>query len=395
MSSGRVRRRAALALVFGAALTTGAATGAWHDPPGPGDRPPEVRPRLPQPVGPAAGVPLPAPRTGGSGVPDGTALDAAAARDLLSVLDDRWAAYYPPETAGEYRETVDGAYPGVGLTVSQASGAMRATYVSPNGPAARAGIAAGDALVSVDGAPTDELGTAGVVARLRGPAGTRTELVVVRDGVPHTVGLVREVLTGADVTAEPVGPAAARLLCVRVTGFGRGTADQVRAALATKPAGVLLDLRGNPGGRIDEAAAVASAFLPGGVVVSYDDGTGGRRQITVTGRPGDAATPVVVLVDGATASAAEVVAAALGDRGRAVVVGATTYGKGSVQAPTTLADGGILKLTVGRWYTPDGRNLEGRGIDPDIPVPPGTDPDAAAARARDVLAGLVDAGTDA
>lgn len=376
MTSGRVRRRAALALVFGAALTTGAATGAWDGPSIPGPRSAAERP--PQ-LSPAFLPPEPA-------VLDGAELGPEAVRGLLAVLDDRWAAYYPPGAAADQR-----AYAGVGLTVRQADGAVRVAYVPPGGPAARAGIAAGDTVDSVDGTPAPELGIAGVVARLRGTVGTPVTVEVrPPGGAPRRVVLVREQLTGAEVTVEPLADGAVHM---RVSAFGRGTAEQVRAALARRPAGVLLDLRGNPGGLIEEAAGVASAFLPPGPVVTYEDGSGVRRELGATAPPGDATTPVVVLVDGASASAAEVVAAALRDRGRAVVVGATTYGKGSVQAPTALAGGGVLELTIGRWYPPDGRSVDGRGVEPDIAIPATTPPDAAAARAAEVLAGLVGART--
>ncbi|MGA4542926.1 S41 family peptidase [Uniformispora flossi] len=370
MTSGRVRRRAVLALAFGAALTTGAATGAWYDTAVdaavPGQRGAETRVRTPLPPG---GVPL-----------DGVPLGPDEARELLSVLDDPWAAYYPADAVSGYRRQVDGTYPGVGLTLRQAAGWVTVAYVQPAGPAARAGIVEGDEITAVDGTPAGDLGLAGVVAALRGPVGTPVTLTV----GARPVDLVREILTGTDVTAQPVPDTG--LLWLRVAGFGRGTAERVRAALARAPEGVLLDLRGNPGGLVDEAAAVASAFLPPGPVVSYDDGTGGRRELDVAGPPGDTDTPVVVLADGGTASAAEVLLAALRDRGRAVVVGSTTYGKGSVQAPTTLGDGGVLNLTIGHWYPPGGHAVDGRGIDPDIAVPAGE----AEARGVEVLEGLAD-----
>ncbi|HSA48604.1 MAG TPA: S41 family peptidase, partial [Yinghuangia sp.] len=141
----------------------------------------------------------------------------------------------------------------------------------------------------------------------------------------------------------------------------------------------------------DEAAAVASAFLAPGLVVTYEDGTGRHRELGAEAQPGDQGTPLVVLVDDATASAAEVVAAALRDRGRAVIVGTTTYGKGSVQAVTALTGGGAVELTIGRWYPPSGRGVDGTGIAPDIPVAPADPPETADARAREVLGGLVSA----
>jgi carboxyl-terminal processing protease len=166
----------------------------------------------------------------------------------------------------------------------------------------------------------------------------------------------------------------------------------VQRALETRdgrPAGgVILDLRDNPGGLLDEAVSVASAFLDGGPVVTYE--RRGRQQETLDAfAGGDLATPLVVLVNPSTASAAEVVAAALQDRNRAVVVGTRTYGKGSVQEPSTLSDGSALELTVGRYLTPAGRSLDGVGVEPDVVVPPGEAPEMAERRAIDVLTGLV------
>ena len=179
---------------------------------------------------------------------------------------------------------------------------------------------------------------------------------------------------------------------LRVDGFTRGAGRQVRDVLAADRAaysgGVLLDLRGNRGGLLTEAVEVASAFLDGGPVVSYDRRGQTRRTLEALGR-GDTVTPLVVLIDPGTASAAEVVAAALQDRGRAVLVGSATYGKGSVQEPTRLSDGSILELTVGRYLTPSGRSLERVGVAPDVLVPADAAPGVAERRAAEVLGGLV------
>ncbi|UGQ09580.1 S41 family peptidase [Yinghuangia sp. ASG 101] len=385
MTPGRACRRAALALAFGTALTTGTATGAWDGTGASGPRAAETRPPPYRQLRSEVVVTV----ADGSAALDGLVLSPDAARDLLAVLDDRWAAYHPPGVAADAPGPGDGTYPGVGLTVRQADGEIRLGHVRPDGPAAHAGLAADDLLTAVDGVPAGELGVAGVVARLRGPAGTPVTLTTVRGGVPTPVVLVRELLTGAGVIVEPLDAPGTpdAPLHIRVSGFGRGTADQVRGALARGPRAVVLDLRGNPGGLIDEAAAVASAFLAPGPVVTYEDGTGGRRELGADAPPGDQETPLVVLVDGATASAAEVVAAALRDRGRAVIVGATTYGKGSVQAVTALADGGSVEFTIGRWYPPSGRSVDGAGVVPDVAVPPAAPPEVGDARAREVLGG--------
>ena len=180
---------------------------------------------------------------------------------------------------------------------------------------------------------------------------------------------------------------------IRVGAFTRGTGRVVRAAVTGRSpsgrptGGVLLDLRGNPGGLLDEAVQTASAFLAGGPVVTYEPRGRPVQRRTVT-EPGDAATPLVVLVDAGTASAAEIVAGSLRDRDRAVIVGSRTYGKGSVQEPVELADGSVIELTVGRYRTPGGRNLDGVGIEPDVAVSADRPPAVAERRARTVLRGL-------
>jgi carboxyl-terminal processing protease len=185
------------------------------------------------------------------------------------------------------------------------------------------------------------------------------------------------------------GPTVAR---ISIPAFTRGVGRQVRTAVAAaaraRSAGVVLDLRGNPGGLLDEAVETASVFLDGGPVVSYTRRAGDTVQLDAVS-VGDVRVPLVVLVDGGTASAAEVVAGALQDRGRAVLVGSRTFGKGTVQEPRTLADGSALELTVARYRTPSGRSLEGAGLEPDIEVAAGLDGPVAERRAVEVLTGLV------
>jgi carboxyl-terminal processing protease len=167
----------------------------------------------------------------------------------------------------------------------------------------------------------------------------------------------------------------------------------VQEAQARHLRGVVLDLRGNPGGLFDEAVATASAFLDGGPVVSYEQ-RGRSRQVVDATTGGVVGLPLVVLVDGGTASAAEIVAGALQDRGRAVLIGSRTFGKGSVQAPSQLSDGSALELTVGHYLTPSGRSLDGVGIVPDLEMPHATAANTVVERAVEVLSGLTaDAGS--
>ncbi len=169
-----------------------------------------------------------------------------------------------------------------------------------------------------------------------------------------------------------------------MTAFTKGSGDLVRAAVegAPKGDGIVLDLRGNSGGLVTEAVSAASAFLDGGLVATYD--VEGEQRALHAARGGDTGRPVVVLVDGGTMSAAELLTGALQDRGRAIVVGTRTFGKGSVQMPSRLPDGSVAELTVGHYRTPSGRGVDGHGITPDLE----TDGDAALTRAEHVLSGL-------
>jgi carboxyl-terminal processing protease len=167
----------------------------------------------------------------------------------------------------------------------------------------------------------------------------------------------------------------------------------VNDAQARHLRGVILDLRGDPGGLLDEAVETSSAFLDGGPVVTYEQRGHPRQTLNALGG-GNIGMPLVVLVDGGTASAAEIVAGALQDRGRAVIIGSRTFGKGSVQAPSRLSDGSALELTVGHYLTPAGRSLDGVGLQPDVAVPPRAPASVLQGRAIQVLSGLTaDAGS--
>ncbi|MFJ1755202.1 S41 family peptidase [Kitasatospora sp. NPDC088134] len=339
----RVRQGMTLGLVFGAVLFAGAASGAWGESNG-SSRAPSSSDAVP-----AADL-------------SGADLSPQEARQLVGASGDRWAAYLSPQ---QYADLTGGRYAGVGLTVDRAAGGpTEVAEVQPGSPAARAGIAPGDRLLAVDGTPAEQLPVTELVARLRGgPAGSAVAVTVAAGpGPARQLTLTRAELAAREVEADRPRPGVVR---ISVHAFTEGVGDQVRAAAAGARA-VVLDLRGNSGGLVEEAVDTASVFLDGGPVASYQV-RGEHRELTAdAGRA--TAVPLVVLVDGGTMSAAELLAGALQDRCRAVLVGTRTFGKGTVQQPSRLADGSVLELTVGRYQTPGGRSPDGTGVQPDVPA---------------------------
>ncbi len=323
---------------------------------------------------------------------DRDALERAAVEGMLRTLGDRWSTYYGRTEFTSFRSALEGRYSGVGMWLRGASsgaGGVEVGSVQPGAPADRAGVLPGDLVVRVGDRDVRGADVATVAGLLRGDPGSAVVVALRRGAATRTATLTRATFTSQDVTVERLAGGISR---IAVGAFTRGVGRDVAAVMAAEsrrgPRGVVLDLRDDPGGLLDEAVAVASVFLDGGPVVSYER-RGARPRTLEAFEGGNTATPLVVLVNSSTASAAEVVAGALQDRNRAVVVGTRTYGKGSVQEPSTLSDGSALELTVGRYLTPSGRSLDGIGIEPDVLVPPGAAAEVAERRALDVLTGLV------
>ncbi|MFH8347241.1 S41 family peptidase [Streptomyces sp. NPDC018045] len=379
----RSRRGAALTLVFVSVLATGAAAGTWKEsghPAGerqaPGRAAAEAdRGHRPTHTG---------PHTNASG----------AADDVVSRSGDRWSTAFSAREYEDFQRELDGEYVGVGLWLRPAAdGRALVSRVRPGSPAAAAGLRPGDELRAVDGLPSRGSPVTEVVARLRGDAGpaaagpgpgvgSSVALELRRGARQWTETLRRARLRDQNVTTDhPDGPDGPTR--IRVGAFSSGTGEEIRRAVRTASphGGVLLDLRGNTGGLVREAVTAASAFLDGGLVATYDV-RGSQRALYAKGG-GDTEIPLVVLVDGGTMSAGELLAGALQDRGRAVLVGTPTFGKGSVQLPSELPDGSVAELTVGHYRTPSGRTVDDRGVTPDLVAE-----DDAQARARTVLSGL-------
>ncbi|MFJ1745958.1 S41 family peptidase [Streptomyces sp. NPDC088116] len=392
-------RGAALTLLFASVLATGVATNSL---PRDGRTPSD---------GPTRSVSSTADRdevarAAAEAVADGKSATEAA-EEVVSRSGDRWGAVYDKKEYEEFEQALDGEYTGVGLWARRTvAGLIEVTRVAPGSPAAKAGIGPGDIVRDIDGVGVSRRPVTEVMALLRGdnenvtvksdkgsarsggggaPAGasavgTSVAVGLERDGQRWTESLRRARLATESVSVDPIEGGALR---IKVESFTKGSGERVRDAVreAPKGAGVLLDLRGNAGGLVTEAVKATSAFLDGGLVATYD--MRGEQRALYADSGGDTGRPVVVLVDGGTMSAAELVTGALKDRGRAVTVGTRTFGKGSVQMPSTLADGSVAELTVGHYRTPSGHGVDGRGVTPDLQVS-----ERAQERARTVLSGL-------
>jgi carboxyl-terminal processing protease len=311
-----------------------------------------------------------------------------AIQGMFGALGDPYSSYM---TSDEYRQSlqgIEGSFEGIGATMgsSRADGTGCTTLgdgcelvvegVLPGSPAEQGGVLAGDRLVAVDDRSVEGSTLDEVVDWVRGPRGTDVRLSLLRDGEPVALTLTREVIERSAVEATTL--ADGRVGLVRVDGFSSGAADDLRVAIEEQRAagaqGIILDLRDDPGGYVDAALEVASQFVADGPIYwdEYADGTTIPHAAIDGGVATDPAIPVVVLVNGGTASASEIVAGALADAERATLVGETTFGKGTVQQWHLLSgDSGGFRLSVAKWLTPDKTWVHGVGITPDVVVEPG------------------------
>jgi len=305
----------------------------------------------------------------------------AAIRGMLELLDDPWAAYLDPGAAQEARDLATGSFVGIGVWLRPTGRGLEVSSVLPGSPARDAGIAPGDLLVTADGHPLRGLSAEEAGRYIRGPEGSSVELVVRSGQAEREVEVARARMAFDDVQARLVAPVVAH---ARVLQMGQGVSDRLRARLeellAQGAQAVVLDLRGNPGGLAEEAAEVTGLFVEDGAVARL--GGGGELEAQGDALP---AVPLAILVDGGTASAAEVVAGAVQDHGRGIIVGTRTFGKGAVLAVSDLSRGAAVQFTTAELLTPDGHPIEGEGISPDVPVLPGGPSDAQLERAVDLV----------
>jgi carboxyl-terminal processing protease len=301
-----------------------------------------------------------------TGRTDQQILESAAINGLLKATGDRWASYFPKASAGLLSQSLQGLYSGVGLWLrsDNKNRGLEISAVQPNSPADKAGIKPLDHLLSIDGVSARNQDVATVVALLRGNSGTRVALQLSRGTNQYRVSIVRATLANSQVEAAQIAPG---ILYLQLTAFTANDAYDIESALGQyhHNVGVILDLRNNPGGLINQAQEIASVFLGKGVVVTYNV-RGSDTQTLSASNPNPDRSPLIVLVNKATASSAEILASSLQENDRAIVVGEETFGKGVIQEITSLSDGSQVVLTVGQYLTANGSRLNGVGLRPDL-----------------------------
>ncbi|MDP2327320.1 MAG: S41 family peptidase [Dehalococcoidia bacterium] len=311
---------------------------------------------------------------------DTAILQEGAIRGLFEALNDPHSTYIDPDTFALSKDDFEGAFQGIGATVSQQDGFIVIVQPLPATPAERAGLRAGDIILQVDGESAEGWSVEQAVLRIRGPIGTTVSLTIRHgDGVVETLDIERDAIEVASVSTAPPGGVlrdadgntVTDIGYIRISSYTRTTPqeleDAITAAEAAGVRGLILDVRSNPGGLLQETVQIADMLLDGGDIVTQVERDGSER--TASARPGMiTALPIVVVQDGFSASGAELMAAALQENGRAQVVGEPSFGKGTVNRAIELSNGGAVYVSIARWLTPARNQIEGRGVIPDVEV---------------------------
>ncbi len=294
---------------------------------------------------------------------------------MVASLNDPYSVYFDPETAQKFTKDLEGTFDGIGAEIGIKNDQLTVIAPLAGTPAATAGLRAGDKIYGIDGFDTTGMAVEDAVNRIRGPKDTKVKLLIMREGLkqPKEYEIKRDT-----ITVEPVkwkmmkAPHGVHVAVITVTHFNEQTTakfnDAVRASMMENPAGIILDLRNDPGGFLDSAVEVAGDWIHKEVIVTEQFSDGTKKEYPSDGLARFADIPTIVLVNGGSASASEIVAGALQDSGKAILVGEKTFGKGSVQDYQEFNDGSALKLTVALWLTPKGRSINKEGIAPDVEV---------------------------
>ncbi|MBQ3433908.1 MAG: S41 family peptidase [Selenomonadaceae bacterium] len=327
-----------------------------------------------------------------------------AINGMVNSLGDPHSVYLAPQLYSQLRAETSGSFGGIGVYMGFKNGGVQVVNVIPDGPGQRAGLQAGDEILAVDGLPVTEISPGEVALKIRGEIGTPVELLIHREGSEDmTYNLTRENIQVKTVAGKMIDD---RLAYMKISNFSENTGDEFKKTLAELQRdgmkGLILDMRQNPGGVITSCVEVAQEIVPAGTVTSVIK-RDGSKEVYTSDLPA-AKFPIVVLLDNNSASAAELLSGALQDTKAAIVVGETSYGKGSVQTLIPMAHNDGLKLTIARYYTPNGKCIDGLGISPDVEIksPPTSHPlydlnldeasDPQLSKAEELLRHQVDAG---
>lgn len=291
-------------------------------------------------------------------------------KGLVASLGDPHSSFFDPEQTQEYSNGLSGSFEGIGAELTIKNGALVIVAPLKGSPAEKAGLQSNDIIIKINGETTDALDLDTAISKIRGGEGTTVVLTIVREGQdPKDYSLTRQKISIASVYVAIEDDIA----IITLTSFTEDTMKQLDSAvqeiLLKNPKGLILDLRNNPGGLLDVSVEVANVFLPKDSVVVIERAGDGTETTHTTSIEGKLKTiPMTLLVNEGSASAAEIVAGALKDHGRATLIGTKTFGKGTVQTYEVLPDGSSLKLTVAEWFTPHNESFDGKGIEPDVVV---------------------------
>jgi carboxyl-terminal processing protease len=295
-----------------------------------------------------------------------------AIKGMLQTLDP-YSSYLTPEQYSEMKVDTRGSFEGLGIEITVKD--YQLTVVAPieGTPAEKAGILSGDRIIKIDDQPTKDMTLHDAVSKMRGPRGTTVRLTILRgdSNTPKDYVLTREVIKVKSIKAKELEDS---IQYIRLTSFQERTSEDLQKALELaydhKMAGLILDLRNNPGGLLDQAIQVADQFLEKGKLVVYTQGRSEEKHdyLARSGQKRNGRFPMIVLINGGSASASEIVAGALQDWKRAAILGTPSFGKASVQTIVELEDHSALRLTTAKYFTPLGKAIQGKGITPDIPV---------------------------
>lgn len=295
-----------------------------------------------------------------------------AINGALRSLDDPYTLFLPPDEAKRFNDDLKGSFEGVGAEIEKRSGAITVIAPLEGSPAEKAGLKPKDIILKIDGAETTDMSLDEAVGKIRGKSGTVVKLVIIREGAgePLEVSITRGTIVVKSVKWEMKE---GNIGYIKLNQFGEDTRSLMDAALnemsSKKPKGVVLDVRNNPGGFLDTAIDITSLFLAErGAIVKEKDKSGQLKELKATSKAKFTETPMVVIMNGGSASASEILAGALADYGRAKTVGEKTFGKGSVQELSDVAGGSAVRITVAQWLTPKGRQINKEGLRPDIEV---------------------------